>query len=1509
MKLKRTYLILALLLALVMAIAIPVGAASSVTESDWLQETPNPLVKCKGGDCDHTSCDYVYSFAVVGDTQNLNYTDAINFTAAKKENPSLTYADFTAAHMRTLYNWILDKKDALNIQYVMGVGDITQSFNTSQTYYNAEWPLAKEAISLLDGKLGYSLVRGNHDISSGLNSQFGVGTAYYNDLIAISKTTDAEGRPMGGFREATKTEDSYRKIVAGGNKYIIFTLEYYPTEETLTWMNELLSANYDYTAIVTLHCFVNRDTTFVDTHETTLPSMDAAKENWAQTATGGHVPPRQLWEKVLSKHANVQMVISGHIDEDNVLVNSMQGDNGNTVTFMLTDTQTIDSTTPVGIVTMLYFSADGKVAHVEHISTVRDAAGQPAYLRGVNQFELDLDYEWTKTKYGEVPTAEYNANTFHILLDDDGIADNDSFYYGSYNTWEDVVNAIYPWTGIGGASARHLKHYNILMTKDYTNSTASPNVLTNNNRGTITLDLNGHTLTNSAYLFRVYNKFDTYPPTIELKNGNVVQKGSSGIIVTQLSTKANGTQLSINLEELNISYSGGSAYVVSYYNGYDGYKCAVDINVTGCTVDTTGANGKVTLFNLADALDNCDVTLTLSGLTVKGTTAANTVLYTKNSDKILTKADENGNTVTLSLTEKATIDNIIGSSSGEYYIFGTPTEQDGRYVYTLKVTELERTAYGPIDSNAFPSSQYPFALFSHGDFVKAYTTYYSFLTDIQNSVLSESTLLVRSNWDTTDDGKSSAGLGKLKAPLTVDLNGFTVNRGSYHLFQLMGYGTDYSITVKNGTITSDTPPVVFNNNGDSTNKENVTARFESVTFVPNKSAGIVTSYGDGTGAGMTANVIFDNCTFNITKVSADTAILFNLLENKNANKSDITVTFNGGEFKANTYNQIFAAYNDARTDNSSPDNIRFGQYNGSRTRFTATSSTEAPAVDPVDTTGKDLVLSNIGTTDAPVYCLLTVTEYGIIPYTWEDGSAYPFILFVKGKDTAVFAGASWKEMLTKATTYLNSPDVQATILVRANASEGSADHPSGNIKGTLTVDLDGHTLTINKFLFKLNKTIKFDTNIEVKNGNLAFAGSAYLIYFGSSANTSNGAAGYACNVNFTNVKIGYASGATSLSWIRNMKSAGGLVTIGNLRFKNCVLDFKTNAPTGVITFAAVSADEHSHSANIVIDGGKIIYPSTASSLALFSLKDSTTAPDTFKFSNTATGKYTVISANAAPTDEYDTESGAVGRFIATETEAEYILYAHTHNHKAVVTAPTCTEKGYTTYTCDCGDTYTDNETEAKGHSFDNDCDTDCACGYVRAVTHDYTETDKNDTDHWKKCSVCGGIDESSKESHSFDNGCSDTECDCGYTRDVTHTYSNACDADCNYCDATRTPAEHIGGAATCTKKAVCSECGAEYGEFGDHEYKTEWLFDAEAHWHECSCGSKKDESRHTFSEWTEREGELIQSCECGHSVKDPSYQPDKSLDAGAIIGIIIGITAVVGAAGCCVYFFIIKKKK
>ena len=49
----------------------------------------------------------------------------------------------------------------------------------------------------------------------------------------------------------------------------------------------------------------------------------------------------------------------------------------------------------------------------------------------------------------------------------------------------------------------------------------------------------------------------------------------------------------------------------------------------------------------------------------------------------------------------------------------------------------------------------------------------------------------------------------------------------------------------------------------------------------------------------------------------------------------------------------------------------------------------------------------------------------------------------------------------------------------------------------------------------------------------------------------------------------------------------------------------------------------------------------------------------------------------------------------------YNYVSHTHSYKDIVTAPTCTAKGYTTHTCACGDSYVDTYTDALGHAWDS----------------------------------------------------------------------------------------------------------------------------------------------------------------------------------------------------------------
>ena len=111
-----------------------------------------------------------------------------------------------------------------------------------------------------------------------------------------------------------------------------------------------------------------------------------------------------------------------------------------------------------------------------------------------------------------------------------------------------------------------------------------------------------------------------------------------------------------------------------------------------------------------------------------------------------------------------------------------------------------------------------------------------------------------------------------------------------------------------------------------------------------------------------------------------------------------------------------------------------------------------------------------------------------------------------------------------------------------------------------------------------------------------------------------------------------------------------------------------------------------------------------------------------KISVKAAGTLSYASSNPEVAD-VDAASGmvtikGVGKATITATAAEteshkgasasYELTVTDHKYDAIVSAPTCTEKGYTKHTCSiCKDSYTDEVTEALGHKFENGVCTVC----------------------------------------------------------------------------------------------------------------------------------------------------------------------------------------------------------
>ena len=136
--------------------------------------------------------------------------------------------------------------------------------------------------------------------------------------------------------------------------------------------------------------------------------------------------------------------------------------------------------------------------------------------------------------------------------------------------------------------------------------------------------------------------------------------------------------------------------------------------------------------------------------------------------------------------------------------------------------------------------------------------------------------------------------------------------------------------------------------------------------------------------------------------------------------------------------------------------------------------------------------------------------------------------------------------------------------------------------------------------------------------------------------------------------------------------------------------------------------------------------------------------------------------------------------------------AHEHSYTAVVTAPTCTEKGYTTHTCACGDSYVDTYVDALGHAWDNG-----------KVTKEPTETETG-----VKAFTCTRCGETKAEvipalshEHSYKDVVTAPTCtEKGYT---THT----CACGDSYVDTYTDALGHAWDSGKVTKQPTATETG------------------------------------------------------------------------------------------------------
>ena len=201
---------------------------------------------------------------------------------------------------------------------------------------------------------------------------------------------------------------------------------------------------------------------------------------------------------------------------------------------------------------------------------------------------------------------------------------------------------------------------------------------------------------------------------------------------------------------------------------------------------------------------------------------------------------------------------------------------------------------------------------------------------------------------------------------------------------------------------------------------------------------------------------------------------------------------------------------------------------------------------------------------------------------------------------------------------------------------------------------------------------------------------------------------------------------------------------------------------------------------------------------------------------------------------------------------------HEHSYSSSKVEATCTEQGYTVYTCECGETYKDNYVPAKGHSF----------GEWQVVTEATEEAEG------LKERVCA---------------CGEKETEVLPKLEHVHKYTST------VVEPTCTEKGYTEHVCACGESYKDAEVPAKGHEFGEWKVVTEATEEAEGlKERACECGEKetevlpKLEHVHKFGEWQvvteptyEKEGLQERTCRCGE--KETEVLPKLEVVEGTVI--------------------------
>lgn len=218
--------------------------------------------------------------------------------------------------------WIANNRTQLNVQAVLGLGDIVNNGTDPAQQANADTAIRQ----LDDAGIPYFLAIGNHDYDGGEDD--GVvarAVTGFNQWFGPSRYA-GKSYYKGNFPSGSN-ENFYGGLTINGKQYLILVLEYIPRTTSLDWAASIVQANPDKEVIVVTHSFLFVDGTTADRCDT---QDKPRKDNDGE----------QMWESFVSKYPNIIMVVNGHLTNGEAARRADLGINGNLINSMFSNYQT-----------------------------------------------------------------------------------------------------------------------------------------------------------------------------------------------------------------------------------------------------------------------------------------------------------------------------------------------------------------------------------------------------------------------------------------------------------------------------------------------------------------------------------------------------------------------------------------------------------------------------------------------------------------------------------------------------------------------------------------------------------------------------------------------------------------------------------------------------------------------------------------------------------------------------------------------------------------------------------------------------------------------------------------------------------------------------------------------------------------------------------------------------------------------------------------------------------------